>query len=73
MSEVNKIEQLAQIIYSGQLSNIEVVQLIELSMDYLNAKTIPQYARQNNMSYNGVKKHRNIITINNVKFVIEND
>jgi len=45
---------------------------IELG-NILNLKTIPDYAKENNMSYNGVKNNRKIIELFNVKFVIDND
>lgn len=50
-----------------------MVQLIELCGNYLNLKTIPDYAKENNISYNGVKKYRNVIRIFNIKFVIDNE
>jgi hypothetical protein len=58
---------------AGELDNADLVQLIELCGDFLNLKTIPDHAKENNLSYNGVKKHRNIITLFNQKFVIDND
>ena len=57
----------------GELDNDSLVQLIELCGNYLNIETLPNYAKINNLSYNGVKKHRNIVKIFNVKFVIDND
>ena len=56
-------------------SNDFLVQLIELGADYLNLETIANYAnyaKQNKLSYNGVKYHRKIIKIKTVKFVIDN-
>ena len=58
---------------AGELDNGDLVQLIELCGDFLNLKTIPDYAKENNLSYNGVKNHRNIVVIFNVKFVLDND
>jgi hypothetical protein len=58
---------------SNELDNDSLVQLIELAGIYLNLATIPDYAIKNNLSYNGVKKHREIKTIFNVKFVIDNE
>jgi hypothetical protein len=58
---------------SGQLDNDSLVQLIELCGSYLNLMTISDYARNNNLSYNGVKKCRKIVKIFNVKFIIDND
>ena len=56
-----------------ELTNESLVQLIELGTDYLNLMTISNYARKNNMSYNGVKKFRTTVEIAGVKFVIDND
>ena len=57
----------------GELDNETLVQLIEQAGNYLNLKTIPDYAKANNISYNGVKKTRKIIELFNVKFVIDNE
>ena len=71
---VNKIcEHLSNRIENNELSNDEIVQIIELCGRYLNLQTISDYAKENKMSYNGVKKFRKIIELFNVKFVIDND
>ena len=57
----------------GELSNNDLVQLIEVAGAFLNLQTIPDYAKENNLSYNGVKNHREIIEIFNTKYVIDND
>ena len=57
---------------TDHLDNDSLVQLIELAADYLNLQTVSDYARTYKMSYNGVKNHRNIVTIKNVKFVFDN-
>jgi hypothetical protein len=54
------------------LSNEDLVQLIELSGTFLNLQTIPDYAKENNLSYNGVKKFRKIVSLFNIKFVLDN-
>lgn len=58
---------------NGELDNNGLVQQIEQCGGYLNLMTIPQYSKKYNMSYNGVKNHREIITLFNVKFVIDNE
>lgn len=58
---------------NGELDNDSLVQLIALCGSYLNIKSIAEYAKENDMSYNGVKKFRNIVTIFNQKFVVDND
>ena len=58
--------------YNGNFTNNDMVQFIESVGKYLGLQTLPDYARENNMSYNGVKKFREVKTILNVKFVIDN-
>lgn len=58
---------------AGELNNNSLVELFKDMGLYLNLKTISDYARDNNMSYEGVKKGRRVEEIFNVKFVIDND
>ncbi len=58
--------------YDGNFTNNDLVQFIEQCGKYLNLKTIPDYAKENKMSYNGVKKFREVKEIFNVKFIIDN-
>jgi hypothetical protein len=58
--------------YDGNFTNNDLVQFIESAGKYLGLQTLPNYAKENNMSYNGVKKFREIKTIFNTKFVIDN-
>lgn len=71
--ETNSLNKLSKVIEEGKFSNYGLIQLIELCGRYLNLKTIPEYAKEHNKSYNGVKKFRNIMKIFNVKFVIDNN
>ena len=57
----------------GKLDNNSLIQLIELCVDYGNILTIQDYAKKYGMSYNGVKKFRNIILIAGKNFVLDND
>ena len=80
MHNNNKINDLAdkieRNIYQGVqndlLDNDKLVQIIELAGSLLNLQTISAYAKNNQLSYNGVKKHRRIINIFGCKFVIDN-
>jgi len=80
MHNNNKINELAgkiqRNIYQGVqndlLDNDKLVQIIELAGSLLNLQTISAYAENNKLSYNGVKKHRQIINIFGCKFVIDN-
>ncbi len=55
------------------LSNDDLVQIIEHCGLCLNICTLTNYARQNNISYNGAKKFRNVKKIFGTKYVIDND
>ena len=59
--------------YDGNFTNNDLVQFIESVGKYLGLQTLPDYAKENKMSYNGVKKFREIKEILGVKFVIDND
>jgi len=70
---VNKIcEDLTEKIITDQLSNNDLVQIIEHVGGYLNLCTISEYAKKNNLRYNGVKKFRTVKQIFKIKFVIDN-
>lgn len=58
--------------YDGNFINEDLVHFIEQCGKYLNLQTLPNYAKENNMSYNGVKKFREVREIFGVKFVIDN-
>jgi len=60
-------------IHENDFSNDFLVQIIELSGAYLGLKTITDYAKENNISYNGAKKFRNVINILGNKFIIDNE
>jgi hypothetical protein len=71
--ERKAIDKLQESVFEGKWSNDGLVQLIESAGNFLNLKTIPDYANKNNLSYNGVKNNRTIKELFNVKFVIDND
>lgn len=60
-------------IESNDLSNDDCIKLIECIGGYLNLQTISDYAKNNGLSYNGAKHFRNIKSIFNVKFIIDNE
>ena len=66
------LNRLSELIETNQLNNEDLVQIIEHVGSYLNLQTISEYSKENNLSYNGVKKCRKIIKLFNVKFVIDN-
>jgi hypothetical protein len=66
-------DHLERRIHAGELSNDDLVQIIELCGRYLNLQTISDYARDNNISYNGAKHNRQVRQLFNVKFIIDNE
>jgi hypothetical protein len=68
----NICEHLSKRIETGELSNDDMVQIIEHIGGYLILRTIAHYARAERLSYSGAKKFRQVRKIFNVKFVIDN-
>jgi hypothetical protein len=66
----NKISEMFE---NKQINNAGLVHIIEHCGAYLNLKTISDYAKANGLSYNGVKKCRQNITIFNTKYIIDNE
>lgn len=63
----------AQKFEANELDNSALVELIKLSGAYLNLKTIPDYAKANGLSYQGVKTCRHVEEIFGVRFVLDNE
>ena len=71
---IDKIEEYVyKCLQKEELSDEDLVQIIERINYYLNLKTIQKYANDNSLSYNGVKKHRKIIKLFGCKLVADND
>lgn len=70
--ETLTIEKFDKYCFENNVSNEFLVQIIEHSGSYLNIKTISDYAKSENISYNGAKKFRNNIKLFGVKFIIDN-
>jgi hypothetical protein len=72
-NEILITEKFIKLVEEIGVSDEFLVQICELSGSYLNLKSISNYAKADNMSYNGVKKYRKIITVFNTKYVIDNE
>ena len=70
--EIDSLNKLGKSIQAGKWSNSGLVQLIELAGIYLNIKTIPDYAKDQRITYNGAKKRQKPTEIFGVKFIIDN-
>lgn len=69
--ELNIINRIGELIVNGELNTEAQVKIIELVNQFLDLKTISNFARENKMSYNGVKNFRKHIKIGGVKFIVE--
>jgi len=58
---------------AGELDNQSMVQFFEQAGQYLNLQTIPDYAKANGLTYQGVKKCRKVEKLFGVSFVVDND
>lgn len=67
-------EKLFEYIHNGEITNSDLVKIIEHGCIILNLQTLSNYAKSENISYNGAKK-RNVenIIIDSIKFTINND
>ena len=71
---IDKIEEYVyKCLQKDELSDEDLVQIIERVNNYLNLKTIQKYSIDNGISYNGAKKHRKIIKLFGCKFIADND
>ena len=78
MNQLTEYEQLSlnklgESIQSGKWSNAGLVQLIELSVSYLNPVPMLDFAKQKGISYNGLKKQKKAVKILNQKYIIDNE
>lgn len=67
------IKFVAEKFEADELDNTSLVELFQDIGMYLNLKTIPEYARENGLTYQGVKSCRNVQEIFGVRFVVENE
>ena len=70
------VDKISEYVYKS-LQNEELncdglVQLIEQLNTYLNLKTLPKYAKDNAITYNGAKNNRKIIELFGCKFIADN-
>ena len=71
---VDKVEEyIYKCLQKNELTNENLVQIIERINSYLNLETINNYAKDNHISYNGAKNNRSVINMFGCKFIAEND
>ena len=71
--ETLALSKLGESIHDGKWSNDGLVQLVELTIEYLNPIPLQEYADNNGISYNAAKKRNVAIKILNQKYVIDNE
>lgn len=72
-ANIKEIENLIEEkLFKGEITALDLVQLFERLNPYTSLKTIPQYAKDNNISYNGAKKCRDVVKLFGVKFIMDN-
>lgn len=73
--ELNSIQKFGESVHNGKWSNNGLVQLIELAGRFLNIETLPKYAANQKISYNGAKMRYKTKgkTIFGAKFIIDNE
>ena len=61
-TNINKdlVDLVGHIIYDNGVDNEVLIQIIELCGNAMNLQTISDHAKENNLTYNGVKKCRTI-------------
>lgn len=64
---------LAVLIESGQLQNNDIVDICKHCLDYLNPQKVGEYAKENNISRQGVYKFREIVDFYGTKLVVDNE
>jgi hypothetical protein len=76
MQKLDKLRRQIELdFYAGEINNNELVKLVKLCEELLQAKTIPNYAVDKPISKVGVYKCRKdkIFTFGSKKFIIDND
>jgi hypothetical protein len=58
---------------AGELDSDSLVQIFEVIGNYLNLKTVSDYAGLHRLTYNGVINTRKVKEIFGVKFVVDNN
>lgn len=71
--EEDVLTRFGNYIINNKCSSSFLVELIELGFDFLNADTIPNFAKKREKSYQGIIKTKQIKIIRGVRFVIDPD
>jgi predicted transcriptional regulator len=70
---MNLNELIANCVESGNATNEQMVESIQLLSDYLCLTTPKEYAKQKGIKFQSVYKSKKTVTILGKKFIIDND
>lgn len=65
-------DRLEKYVYTNNISNDEWLKILNVIETYSGIKSIKKYSKDNDISPQGVYKHRKVYSFLNVKFVIDN-
>lgn len=65
-------DSLFNAVHSGEMNTADLVQIIEHLAAILNLKTLTNYAKENQITYNGAKhRKKQTVKIDKIKFVVD--
>lgn len=70
---INIGDRLEKYIYEYGVSTDEWLKILNLAETYGGVKSVKQYSKDNNISVQGVYKHRKVHSFINSKFVIDSE
>jgi len=74
MANPNKYKKQIELdFYSGNLSNEDLIEILQLMKELLQLKSVKEYAKENGISVQGVYSCRKPIDFCTFKLVIDND
>lgn len=72
--ECRAIDKFGQSVFDGKWSNAGLIALMKLIIeDFLQAKRVSRYAKENKLSPQGARMYRHVFTIDGYQFIPDND
>ncbi len=72
--ETKAIHKFNQSVMEGKWSNFGLVSLLKLIIeDFLQAKRVSRFAKENDLSPQGARKYRDVFTIDGYQFIPDNE
>ena len=64
------LQRLGELVHNGEIGKDGLVSLLKLCETYLNLQRISDYAKDNNISTQHARKHKDVIKICNYQLII---